>query len=146
MSSLKDFKIKQGFDYDLLKTNRIYISQLAVDGALEIDNYLRQQDTNFGNVKELAEILGEYQLKVTDDAITGPNFPYLTLWRAVNQGSNKTLVNLEDLAMEMQLLRSELNDIPANPRRLEDMRDWLVNMSRVFASDQGIYSRPRLVR
>src|SRR3989338_4231329 len=144
MTELKDFYVgKIGQDSDEIKKTPRYLSLLALDGAIEIDNYLLKRNHDFGQVQELAGILEKYQLKDIDTALTEPNFPYLTLWRAVIKNSDKNIRHISELALEMRLLRSELEVVPANSKRLEELRSLLCNFSRECSKEQEQYQHPR---
>ncbi len=90
MSELRNFYVeKMGHNPERLENSLWYLSELASQGAIEIDNYLLERNYDFSHVREFAEILGKYQLKYTDTALTEPHFPYLPLWRAVRKNSEK---------------------------------------------------------
>ena len=46
---------------------------------------------------------------------------------------------MSELALEMKLLRSELEDIPVNSKRLEELRSLLCDLSREFFNEQHNY-------
>ena len=74
-------------------------------------------------------------MKDTDTALTEPNFPYLPLWRAVRRNSDKDIRWMSELALEMRLLRSELGDVPANSKKLEELHSLLCDFSREFSNE-----------
>src|SRR3989338_4107524 len=143
MSKLKDFYVEKiGHDYDRIENSLWYLSELSLHGAIEIDNYVLGRNHDFSHVQELAGILEKYQLKDTDNALTEPHFPYLPLWRAVRKNSDKDIRWMSELALEMRLLRSELGDVPANSKRLEELRSLLCDFSREFSNEQHQYYYP----
>lgn len=136
MSELKDFYTgKMGHDYSGIENSCWYLSELALNGALEVDNYVLGRGEGFAHVQELTEILGKYQLKDTDTSLTEPNFPYMPLWRAVRKNSDKEIRWMSELALEMRLLRSELEEIPTS-KKLEELRDVLNDFSREFLRER----------
>jgi len=140
MSELKDFYVEKiGHDYNRIENSLWYLSELTLHGATEVDNYILGRNHNFSHVQELAVILRKYQLKDTDTALTGPHFPYLPLWRAIRKNSDKDIRRMSELALEMKLLRSELEDIPVNSKRLEELRSLLCDLSREFFNEQHNY-------
>jgi len=146
MSELKDFYVEKiGHDYDRIENSLWYLSELSLHGAIEIDNYLLERNRDFSHVQELAGILEKYQLKDTDTVLTEPHFPYLPLWRAVRKNADKDIRWMSELALEMMLLRSELGDVPANSKRLEELRSLLCDFSRYFSSEQHQYNPPNLL-
>ena len=136
MSELKKFYVKEvGHEYDRIESSSWYLAELALHGAIEIDNHILGRNHDFCHIQELAEILGKYQLKDTDTALTEPNFPYLPFWRAFRKNSEKDIRWLSELALEMRLLRPELNDI-SNSKRLEELRNLLCSLSSELSNWQ----------
>ena len=71
MTELKDFYVEKiGHDSARIENSLWYLSELALRGAIEIDDYLLGRTHDFGHVQELAEILGKYQLRDTDTVLT----------------------------------------------------------------------------
>ncbi len=124
-------------DCNRMESSLGYLSLLALDGAIEIDNYLLGRNSDFSHVHEFAEILEKYQLKDTDTALSEPYFPYLSLWRSMRKNSDKMVQFHSELALEMRLLRSELENIPANPQKLKELRSLLCDLSREFSYEQN---------
>ena len=139
MSELKEFYVKKiGHDYNRIKNSPWYLSKLALQGAIEIDNFLLGRNHDFSHVQEFAGILEEYQLKDTDTAFNEPNFPYLPLWMAVRKNSDKDIRKMPELALEMRLFRFELKDVPSNSDKLKELRSFLSDLSREFFNEQLI--------
>ena len=139
MSSLKERYVEKiGYDYERIKTEPWYLAQLALEGALEIDFYLLGKNNDFSHVQELADILREYQLKDSDNALTCPYFPYLPIWRAMKKDSDKNIGKYSGLALEMRLLNAELNDIPFKANRIKELSSFLCDLSREFSSEHRI--------
>jgi len=147
MSELKDFYVEKiGHDYDRIENSLWYLSELALHGAIEIDNYLLGRNHDFSHVRELAGILEKYQLKDTDTFLTEPYFPYSPLWKAVRKNSDKDIRSISEFALEMRLLRSELENVPANSKRLKELCSLFCDFSREFSNEQHQYNYPyRLV-
>ena len=139
MRKLKDYVEKIGHDYSRIENSLWYLSELARLGAIEIDNYLRGRNHDFSHVKELAEILGKYQLKDTDTALTKPFFPCSPFSRAIRKNSDKDIKQYSELALEMRLLRFELGNVPANSKRLEELRSLLCDFSKELINEQDQY-------
>ena len=108
--------LKEGHDYAQLENSLWYLSELALRGAEEIDNYRLGKITDFSHLQEFTGILSRYQLKDTDNALTKPNFLYLPLWRAFRNNSCKEIMNYSELALEMRLFRYELEDISSTQK------------------------------
>ncbi|MAH49518.1 hypothetical protein CMI37_27095 [Candidatus Pacearchaeota archaeon] len=146
MSKLKDFYVEEiGHDPQKIENSPWYLSELALHGAVEVDDFLIRRNHDFSHVQELAEILGNYQLRDTDTALTEPNFPYLPLWRAVRKSTDKDIRSMSELASEMRIFRTELEEIPANPTRLEALRSLLRDLSVEFSNEQCHNLPSRLV-
>ena len=137
MSELQRFYTdKVGYKYENLKNAPWYLAELAMHGSIEIDNHLLGKNNNFEHVKELANILQEYQLRERNPSLTPSNFEYLTLWNAVKNNSEKKITYVSELALEMKLLIAELNDIGSRSNRLEEMRSFLCDFSKDFRYSQ----------
>lgn len=140
MSKLKDFYVKkQGCEYDRIETSLRYLSQLAGYGAREVNDYLLGKNQSFEHVQELAGILEKYQLKDTDTILTLSQFPYPYIWDAVRKKSDKELRWISELALEMRLLRYELNDIPNNSQKLKELCSLLCDISNDFLNERYEY-------
>lgn len=143
MSELKEFYVKKmGHDYTRIENASWYLAELSLRAAVDIDNHLTKKASDFSNVQELAEILKKYQLKDTDGPLAMFCFPYLPFWRAVKKGSEKELRWVSELALEMRLLRYEIDDIPINYEMLEELRSLLCNLSKEFSVDQCYQDHP----
>lgn len=141
MSKLKELYVgKIGHDYERIRTESWYLSQLALEGALEIDSYLQGKNNNFSHAQELTDILEKYKLKDNDTCFTEPYFPYLPLWRTMRKSSDKDLRTYSELALEIKLFVSELKCIP-NSNNLEEVSSVLCDLSREFLSEFCGYSR-----
>ena len=113
MSNLKSSYVEKiRRDSTQLEKSSFYISDLALQGGIEIDNYLQGRNNKFEHVQELTEILERYQLSDTDTHLFG--FSYMCLWKTMRVDSDKEVRYCSELAIEMNLLRFELRDIPNN--------------------------------
>jgi hypothetical protein len=136
MSELRNFHVEEmGQKYDRIENSLWYLSELALRGATEIDNYLIERDNDFSHVQELAEILRKYELKNTDTFFTAPRFPYTSFWKVIKKDSNKEIRTLPELALEMKLLRSELETVPKNSERLKEIISFLCDCSQEFSNE-----------
>lgn len=138
MSELRDFYQKLGHDVNYLESSPNYLLELALAGATEIDNNILGRNNDFSHVQELAGILRKYKLNDKDDlwtTFTSP-FSYFALSTAINKGTDKRLINFPELALEMRLLTLDLESIPSNPKRLEELREFLLDLSQEFLSEQ----------
>jgi hypothetical protein len=143
MSKLRDLYIDVGNDPERFESSTWYLAELSLRSATEIDNYLLEKDPGFGHTEELIGILERYQLKDTDNWRTERLFPYTALRRVMKRGSEKELRYYSELALEMRLLRSELEGVPgADREKLEGLRSLLLEMSRGF-SDEDYRVGPR---
>jgi len=120
-------------NYDRRENSLRYLSDLAREGAFEVGDYLLGRNQDFNHVQKLAGILGKYQLKDTDNFVTGPDFPYIPLWRVIRKNSDKDIRNYSQVALEMRLLRFELEDIPTKSNNLEELGSFLYDLSREFS-------------
>jgi hypothetical protein len=137
MSELKDLYTKTiKHDYNEIKHSPWYLAALTIRGAIEIDNHILRRNNDFSHIQELAKILEEYQLQDTDKAPTETHFPYLTFWKATQRKSDKKIKNHSELALEIRLLKSELEDIPTNPKRLEKLSSFLCDFSTELLSTE----------
>ncbi len=141
MNGLKDSYIAHGLDPSILEHDTWYLSRLSQDAAIEVEMYRLGKNDDFSNTRELLRILEKYQLKDTDTFRTSPHFPYLALWDALRKKSEKELRHISDLALEMRLLRNELEDIN-NPKKIEQNRAILVDLSREFFRHYHIEKAP----
>ena len=124
-----------------LENSLSYLRQLATYSAIDLDNFLLARNNDFSNVREIAEILEKRQVKDSDDFLT-PSF-YGPLWRAIRQGSDKSIKTKAELALEMRLLRCELEDIPNSSReKIETARDFLVDFSKELQKEMHAYGHP----
>jgi hypothetical protein len=146
MIKLKDFYTKKcGYDYNQIENSPLYLSELADMGVIEIDSYLfNNKNNDFSNVQELAGILKKSQLKDTDNDYASSVFPYHPFWKAIKKNSDKDIKHFSELALEMRLLRSELNDIPSNPEKLKELRSALNELSREFRFEEYLKKYPGL--
>lgn len=140
MSELRDFYETMGYDYEQIRNSPLYLTRLTLEAATELDNYLLNRNYDFSHVQEFAGILKEYQLKDSDSALTGPNFPYLPLWRIFRENSEKEIRQMSELALEMRLFRYELEDVQFNFKRLKKLRSLLCSLSREFSIEEQRYN------
>ena len=124
MNIIRELFIKQGRNPDRLDNELDYLGEIALVSAEEIDSY-RIGDENrfagFDHTKELVNILKKYQLTDTSGFEERYRFPYIPIRRCMIGNSNKKLAKYPELALEMRLLRSELEHITSSSeeRQLE---------------------------
>ncbi|MAG52799.1 MAG: hypothetical protein CMH62_02450 [Nanoarchaeota archaeon] len=113
-----------------------YIALISSQGAIEVDCYLNGRDIGFDGVREMREILSEYPI--------GPHeFNYMIpLLRVFKNNSDKEFSDfipdlLEELELERRLIITDLEDVPSNTERLEDLRSVLVDISNVFLEEHS---------
>ena len=82
---------------------------LASEAAVDIDNYINSRSEELKSVRELTNVLKQYQLKEIND------FELMPLWKAIRKNSDKEIRYYPELALEMNLLTSELENISNNP-------------------------------
>lgn len=97
--------------------------------AIDVDNYILGRNSNLDGAKFISELLKKYQLDDTKRVPMG-HFAdlYVPLWNAARKNSGKEINTSSELALEMRLLRSELDNIYSS-KRLEELRDFLVYFS-----------------
>ena len=112
------------------------------EAAIDLDRYIRRADHDLGNIKEIANLLEKYQLKDADKSFTR-NFTsfYEPLWNAMKKDSCKELRYVSEIALEMRLLRSELENIPNNHKRLEELSSFLCCLSSEFLKAENYQRR-----
>ena len=111
------------------------IPSLADKCITQIDNYFLGK-SHFVNFQELTNILKKYQLKDSDKISARPNFPYGALLKSVVIYSEKRLTKLSELALEMRLLRAELEYTTTDKEKLKDIRKILSDISTNFRWDK----------
>jgi hypothetical protein len=110
------------------------ITPFQVSSAtIEFHNYINKRDKDLTNYNKILETIEKYSLKDTD---TISNFLctdfYKPLHNAMIKGSNKTIRNVSDLALETRLLRHEFKDALINPNieKSEMIISFLCDFSR----------------
>lgn len=117
-----------------------YLLNMSVNAAIEIDLHLRGKDDDFSCLDQLLATFGRYQLEGNDDEIARfSEFAYWALSKTVYRDSQKELHEVTELALEMRLLRSEMERYATmNRDELAELRDLCVGLSRDFQYDEGI--------
>ena len=82
---------------------------LASEAAVDIDNYINGRSEELKSVRELTNVLKQYQLKDIRD------FELMPLWKAMVKNSDKEIRYYPELALELKLVTSELENISDNP-------------------------------
>ena len=138
ISRKRDFWTNQfGCKYEDIETTAFYLAELALEGAIEIDNNLLGRNDDFSHIQELAGILEKYKLDGTENAMTmNALFPYLSVRRSLKDASGKKLETFPELALEMNLFRRELNAIPSKPERMKEMRSFLTKLHGNLYTDR----------
>jgi hypothetical protein len=137
MSELRDRYLGLGHDPDYLDCSGWYLSELAINSAIEIDDSIIGKGTGFSHVMEFKGILDRYQLRDSDDAVSKPpGFPYLAFFNVLKKG--KDIGQMSEVAVEMRLLRYELDCIEEMDRDgLEGMRSLFLDLSKEISSEEG---------
>ena len=104
--------------------------------AVEIDDCILGRTNDFNSVQKLIKILETSQLKDNDLSFYGSNFPYIPLWKAMNNNSDKEINLISGLALEMRLLRYELESM--NVKNLKGLRSFLVDFSRELSYELNL--------
>jgi len=137
MSKLKDTYIDLGSKPGDLDESMSYLAELASCSAIDVDNFVLGRDNYLGHVEEFANILGRYQLpdegwfeKIGDPLWYSPLFD-------VFMEGDKDLVLVSEAALEMSLLRLELESVASGQNigneRMKNMRSSLVELSRKYS-------------
>lgn len=109
---------------------------LLSEAAIDLDNYQNGRSTDLDSVKKVVGFLKKYQLKDTDKIVDNIGMHsfihfYLPLRNAVMKDTNKTIIsNTSELALEMRLLTSELEDINPDSITLSSLVSFLVDFSK----------------
>lgn len=120
---LRHVLTKAGVNHETCWNYLKYLAGLAINVAVEIDNYLLGKTNSFESIHEFRDVLVKYQLKDSDDALSMPNFPYTGLHKAM-YCDEKQIRKVDQLALEMRLLRMELRNVEElNQERLKTLRD-----------------------
>jgi len=107
---------------------------LAAEAALEIDLYLKNKETEFSNVEKLTELV-EKCMVPNEDGRFDVSLPFLYALRGI---SEEPILQgpVEEYGLKMRLLYSDLRDFKSiRKERLEDLRDFCVELSREFTSN-----------
>lgn len=101
-------------------------AELTNHAAIEIDAYLLGRSRSFEDVEEFSRLLRENTLKTRFDFIG--EFPHIALCRVMQE--SKGMVRVEEYALEMTLLRYELEMVRELPEeRLVNLRGFLTRAS-----------------
>lgn len=121
--------------FDRIETALSYLTDLVSFAETEVDNYLLKKSSDFAKTRELGRILEEFQLR-DDTTSLSSVFPYIPFWRAVRKNSDKGVIYTCELALEMRLLRYELDNVPFDDtKRLEQLRSVLYDLFIEFLSE-----------
>lgn len=120
-----------------------YLCELALQGAIEVDNYSSGRNHDFSSVQELGELFGGYRLD-TDKEYT-LDFQYMLARRVILKNSDKEIRWRGELALELSLLRSELRDFPNGSLTPVETRDLLLDFSREFLAKASKRRVSRLI-
>ena len=111
------------------------LADLTSECAIEVDRYVQGLDYNSKPLDRFRQVLSDLQLKDTDNFMTVNDTGfYLALYEAAKKDSNKELKRFSDLALEMRLLRIELDCATETREKGELARSILVNLSKEFSS------------
>ncbi|MFH1209497.1 MAG: hypothetical protein V1663_01785 [archaeon] len=127
---------------------------LLSECAIDLENYRLGISKDLNSIEKLTEIIREYQLKDNSSTFpfpfSGPNtFSYYSLGQSIlNSGKypNRNF-NPSELALEMGLLKLELENIPySNPERLSEITLFLCDFSKESMNEYRFWTQPhRLV-
>lgn len=124
--------------FDKIETVLTYLTDLVSFAEREVNNCLFDGIYDFSKTKELGRILEEYQLRDDNTSPSG-SFPYFSFWRVVRKDSNKIIRNIPELALEMRLLRYEIDNAQdSSTERLELLRSVLYDLYIEFLSETKI--------
>ena len=105
----------------MIRAYKAYMAEVTAYSAVELDNHLRGKNGILSRVEELARNLRDYN----------PRYD-LALWMAMDSPDT----TLEEIALQISLLRRELLDVENLPKeRIETIRDFCVRASRQFSSE-----------
>lgn len=100
------------------------LARIALDAAIEVDNILIKESTNRTYLKKFTEGIKKYELK-GDETLDRIYFsgPY----RAIMRSSKKDIKQVDELALEMNLLNTELANIDnLSKQKLENLKKFLI--------------------
>lgn len=105
----------------MIRAYKAYMAEVTAYSAVELDNRLRGKNGSLRRVEELARTLRDYD----------PRYD-LALWMAMDSPDT----TLEEIALQISLLKMELLDVENLPReRIEALRDFCVRASKQFSSE-----------
>lgn len=118
--------------YDVCFRN---LASLTSECAIEMDRYVQGRDYNPVPLQRFNQTLSDLQLRDTDDFMTSNNVDFhMAIYEVVRRGSNKPLQRWSDLALEMKLLRMELETATESKEKGAWARSMLVNLSGEFSA------------
>lgn len=135
-------------DLEMLGKSRSELAFIVSASAVEIDNYSRGNTESFDYTSKLKGIFEIYQLKddasVTDFLVhPHSHFPYSSLLESFNK--IKAMRHASEVALEMKLLRQELENIPGlSQERLKDLSSFLCDYSKQLLSEDSYFARFKL--
>ena len=99
-------------------TNFRELADLTSLCAIEMDRYVQGLDYDSKSLDKFKQTLSDLQLKDTDNFMTVNNEEfYLAIYKVAKKDSDKELRRGPDLALEMRLLRMELDGATDNKER-----------------------------
>lgn len=142
MGDLRSFYINElRHDPKRLGESLLYLSDLIVRAAVEVDSHIQNSNHNFDHIHELSEVLAKYQLNDTNLTLGCSNFsfPYRCLFEAIEHDSKIKFSEYPELALnQMKLLRDKLQNVPNNPNELKGLLSFLCDFG-----NEILYERSR---
>jgi hypothetical protein len=155
MSKLKDFyTIECGCDYDSLKTNVSYLSDLVMGGVMELESIRRERSDVLDHVEELTDILrgiesGDIQRdqrrrfeKRHQSFVEKYPLPKsihlvsrdidMSLYPVLSAYTGNDLRKQSDLLGGIREFRMELEELPQNKDRLPVLQKTLLDLNKAL--------------
>lgn len=146
MSELREFYTKKvGHDPKTLEVSPWYLGELALRAAGEVSNPREPKERKFDHCLELAEILKKYQPTDQNSTYPSSRFPSMPLWRTMMSNGKKEVRTIDDLGLEMSLLRAELETTAEKSSdQAEELTSFLLLLSKQYTAEADRSSRHQL--
>jgi len=97
--------------------NPTYLRDLTHRAAAELDGYSKERTQDLTNLRDYADVLGNYDLRDTDTAFTRNTPLLLDYWNVLNSENKKLDGSFGALAVELNLFEREIRSILDGDKR-----------------------------
>ena len=131
MKSIKKLYLDQELDIKFLDNNFVYLNRLLSRAIVELDNHRVGRNDDFINFNDFLDFLKRTQLKDSDNILNTPD-PHYSLWYAMQKDSPKNLGDYSKSALEMRLMRMELDQAFESEEKLCHARNLLLKIGEEY--------------